>query len=231
MLGKQSLPSPATKEEYVYDVLRIAILNCELRPGTRLVMDRLSEELGTSPIPIRSALQRLQSEGLVEIIPHTGAAVADLSPGAITELFTLAAALESIVMRVLAPSITLSGLEQLQQLVTSLDDVITGAEDNNWTSWDLAFHSMLANMTGMTLLAEFATRTHTAWYRLYNCYFNQAGPLRMEVAQVEHKRMLSLLADRNGPVLEALVVDHHRSTLQAYQAAYGPIIFERNLGE
>jgi len=225
------LPQPVTKEEYVYDVLRNAILDCELRPGARLVMDKLSEELGTSPIPIRGALQRLQSEGLVEITPHTGAAVAELSPSAITELFTLAAALDSIVMRVLATSITAPGLEQLQQIITGLDEALASAGDGSWASLDLAFHSILANLTGMPLLAEFANRTQESWYRLFNCYFSQAGPLRMEEAQVEHKRMVALLTERNGPALEALAVEHHRLTLQAYQAAYTPLIFQRNVGE
>lgn len=39
-----------TKEEYVYDTLRTAIMHCDLQPGEKLVIDTLSEKLGVSPI-------------------------------------------------------------------------------------------------------------------------------------------------------------------------------------
>jgi DNA-binding GntR family transcriptional regulator len=220
MFGKQPPPLPATKEEYVYDLLRDAILSCELRPGTGLVMDRLGEELGMSPIPIRGALQRLQSEGLVEITPHSGAWVSELFPAAVTELFTLAAALESIVMRVLAPKINAEGLELLLQIVAGLDEALSSAGGKSWALLDIEFHCALADLSGMPLLAEFVIRTQESWYRLYNCYFSQAGPQRIEGAQGEHKLMLTLLAEHNGPALEALAVEHHRLMLRAYQRIY-----------
>ena len=75
-----------TKEEYVYNTLRTAIMRCELAPGKKLVIDNLSTELGVSPIPIRGALQRLQAEGLVEITPHTGAVVSEISPIALDQV-------------------------------------------------------------------------------------------------------------------------------------------------
>ena len=88
MLTSQSSPRLyRTKEEYVYDTLRAAIMRCELKPGKKLVMDNLSVELDVSPIPIRGALQRLQAEGLVEIIPHTGAVVSAISPDTVNEIF------------------------------------------------------------------------------------------------------------------------------------------------
>jgi DNA-binding GntR family transcriptional regulator len=81
MLSSLHPPKYRTKEEYAYDVLRRAILHCQLQPGEKLVADNLGATLGISPIPIRAALQRLQAEGLVEITPHTGVVVSQLSPG------------------------------------------------------------------------------------------------------------------------------------------------------
>ena len=92
-------PKPRTKEEYAYDVLRGAILRCELRPGEKLVLDDLSEKIGVSAIPLRSAVQRLHSEGLVEIIPHTGAIVSDISPGNLEAVSLLLERLEILRQR------------------------------------------------------------------------------------------------------------------------------------
>ena len=54
-----------TKQEYVYQSLRSAIMHGELPPGQRLVIDDIARRLEVSAIPIREALQSLQAEGLV----------------------------------------------------------------------------------------------------------------------------------------------------------------------
>jgi len=68
-----------TKQEYVYQALRGAILRGELAPGQRLVIDQIGRRLQVSAIPIREALQLLQSEGLVLSAPHVGSTVAPIS--------------------------------------------------------------------------------------------------------------------------------------------------------
>ena len=90
----QPAPPFQTKEEYAYQALRGAILRCELPPDEKLVIDRLSVEMGLSQIPIRAAIQRLQTEGLVVINPHSSATVAPLSPDKIDEVFALLESLE-----------------------------------------------------------------------------------------------------------------------------------------
>jgi DNA-binding GntR family transcriptional regulator len=209
---------PTTKEEYVYNVLRAEILSCERQPGQKLVMDRLSEELGTSPIPIRGALQRLQAEGLVTITPHTGAAVSSVPPDSIAEIFTLTAALESIVVRLLIAKISPNDLERLQAIVDEMDVALTSADGQTWSSLDFDFHTAMAGLTGTLLLTDFVTRTQETWLRLKRCYYSQAGLQRMVQAQAEHRQMITLLAQRNGPALEALIVEHNRLSLQAYKS-------------
>ena len=173
---------PTTKEEYAYNLLREEILSCERQPGQKLVMDRLSEELGTSPIPIRAALQRLQAEGLVLITPHTGATVSPIAPDTIAEIFTLAAALESIVMRVLVVKINPTDLNRLRAIVTALDDALATGDGHACLTLDYDFHITLARLSGMALLTTFATRTQESWLRLSRCHFSQAGPQRMAQA-------------------------------------------------
>ncbi len=70
-----------SKKEAVYDTLRNAILQGDLKPGARLVIDKLAAELGVSQIPIREALQQLEGEGFVTIEPYVGVTVSDLQAG------------------------------------------------------------------------------------------------------------------------------------------------------
>jgi len=75
-----------TKQEFVYRTLRDAIIRCELPPGERLVIDDLARQLAVSAIPVREALQLLQSEGLAVNVPHVGATVAPISRESIVEV-------------------------------------------------------------------------------------------------------------------------------------------------
>jgi DNA-binding GntR family transcriptional regulator len=68
-----------TKQAFVYETLRDAILKCEMPPGERLIIDDLAGRLEVSAIPVREALQVLQTEGLVVTVPHVGATVAPIS--------------------------------------------------------------------------------------------------------------------------------------------------------
>src|SRR6266480_3042980 len=78
-----------TKQEFVYRTLREAIVRCELPPGERLVIDDLARRLEVSSIPVREALQLLQSEGLVVTVPHVGTSVALLSRESMADVFAV----------------------------------------------------------------------------------------------------------------------------------------------
>src|SRR5450759_1094308 len=71
----------------VYQALRNAITTGKLKPGERIVEDRICAELGVSRSPLREALRRLEGEGLVSILPRRGATVTDLTRRDLMDLF------------------------------------------------------------------------------------------------------------------------------------------------
>ena len=215
-----------TKEEYVYHVLRDAILTVDLRPGDKLVMDRISEDLGTSPIPIRSALQRLQAEGLVEITPHAGAVVSAVSLSEIDEIFTMLEALERTAYRVAANSATEDDIRKLDGIITRMDSAMQIENTRLWSDLNIEFHLLVAEITGMDLMVEFTRRTMDKWIRLSRCYFGQIGSLRMEVAQSEHHQILENLKRGSTNALEDLAIRHNRQAYQVYQE----LIERENIG-
>ena len=104
-----------TKGEFVYRTLRDAIVKCELPPGERLVIDDLARRLQVSSIPVREALQLLQSEGLVLMVPHVGATVAPISHESVTEVFTVMEGLESVAARAAAERARPEDLDALEE--------------------------------------------------------------------------------------------------------------------
>jgi len=83
----------------VTDSLRIAIVTGEFKPGQQLKMSNLIRRFGTSQMPIREALQQLQGEGLVKIIPHRGAQVKSLDRRFVGNICDLCMSIESLLVR------------------------------------------------------------------------------------------------------------------------------------
>ena len=214
MLSANELPKHRTKEEYAYDVLRTAILRCDLKPGEKIVVDALSTQMGISPIPIRSALLRLQSEGLVEITPHTGTIVSELSPDDFEPVSLLLEKLEILAFEVAAQKATDVEIAHLNQIVDALGDALAASNMERWAELNIEFHSTVANITNMKLLIEFSTRILDAWTRLRRWYL---PPIiaQLPEAQHEHRQMVQLLAQRNIAELTK-VVTHHSQRLREY---------------
>ena len=86
----------ATRSLSVTDRIRSAILSGDYAPGARLHEVRLSENLGVSRTPIRSALQSLASEGLLEYTPNRGYSVRQFRTSEIVDAYEIRAMLESL---------------------------------------------------------------------------------------------------------------------------------------
>ena len=85
---------PASTVDQLAAVLRERILDGDLEPGRRLIERELVETYDVARHTLRSALRRLEAEGLVRVEPNRGARVASLSPADLVELFKLRLALE-----------------------------------------------------------------------------------------------------------------------------------------
>ena len=85
----------ASLSKVVSDQIRGQILDGRLKPGERLVEDRLSLELGVSRVPVREALLGLSMEGLVRLEPRRGATVTAITPELVAELVEVRTLLEA----------------------------------------------------------------------------------------------------------------------------------------
>ncbi|MBN1218047.1 MAG: GntR family transcriptional regulator [Anaerolineae bacterium] len=219
MLSLHAFPKlHLTKEEYVYTILRTAIMRCELKPGEKLVIDSLSSELGVSPIPVRAALQRLQAEGLVEITPHTGAMVSKISPAMVNEIFLLLEALECMAFGVLAQKISDQDIDCLRTLVTAMEEAFLTDNISRWSDLNMEFHRVIAQITQMKMLIDFTDRVWDSWSRLRHCYLTPIVSERMAQSQAEHRQMIELLQRGETGELIALARQHNSQARETYQA-------------
>lgn len=215
-------PLPAhhfqTKEQYAYTILRSAILRCELAPGEKLVIDRLSAQMGLSQIPVRAAIQRLQMEGLVVITPHASAIVSPLPPEKIDEVFSLLEGLEHTAFHAAAHKRTEADLADLAKLVAQMDAAIATPAPATWLALNSAFHRRIAAIAGMPLLIDFTNRVLDEWERISHYYSQSITSLRLTQAHSEHHQMIALLRAQDEAALAALACSHNRAANRAYRA-------------
>jgi DNA-binding GntR family transcriptional regulator len=205
-----------TKQEFVYQTLRRAILRCELAPGQRLPTQEIANRLGVSLIPVREALQLLQSEGLVENRAHVGAAVARISGSSIAEVFTLLEGLETVATRVAARRMPPEEIDALAALLAEMDAAVEEGEYELWGELNTRLHVSIASYARMPTLREITERVFDLWHRVQRCFLKEVLVQRVLQAQQEHHAMLRALRERNEEELERLIKAHNRNAMVAY---------------
>jgi DNA-binding GntR family transcriptional regulator len=216
----QSTPTlvqrPATKQAFVYQALRSAIMRGELVPGERLRTEEIAQRLGVSLIPVREALQLLQSERLVESTPHVGARVARISRTSIIEVFTVMEGLELVATRTAAERMTPAHEQELTALVEAMDGALASGNYNAWSDINTQFHCAIADMTGMPMLQEMTVRALDQWDRVRRYYLKDVLVHRLAQAQEEHHVIVQAMRDQNYALLAQLVREHNQGALAAY---------------
>jgi DNA-binding GntR family transcriptional regulator len=212
----KSAPRHQTKQEFVYHTLRNAIMRAELAPGERLRTEDIAQRLGVSPIPVREALQLLQSERLVETVPHVGARVARVSHESVIEVFTVMEGLELVASRTAAGRLTPAHLQTLDSLLQLMDQALESGNYDEWSDLNTSFHLTIANMTGMAMLQEMTERALNQWDRVRRYYLKGGLTQRLGQAQKEHHLIVQAMRDQKYSALERLVRVHNQDALKAY---------------
>jgi DNA-binding GntR family transcriptional regulator len=159
MASEAALRRPAPVEnltlwQRVYDHLRAEILSGRLEPGAELAEVALSEQLGVSRGPLREAIGRLASEGLVTVRPRRGAVVRSLSKEEFVELYQVREALEMLAVRLAVPRLGAEGVTALEELVATMAAHAERGEIGEFFEANSAFHVRLVEASGNAKLLE-----------------------------------------------------------------------------
>ena len=105
-----------TKTEVVYDFLKKNILNGRYQPGEKIVISVIARQLDVSDIPIREAIKRLQTEGLLDITPHVGANVVEMDQDEFEQITLIRAELEGLATRLSINHLSEKDFKELDRL-------------------------------------------------------------------------------------------------------------------
>jgi len=178
--------------EKAYQFLRNQLTSGGLQPGERLVNRTLAQRIGVSVIPVREAIGRLASEGLVELVPGSGAFVRQVDRSELDNLYVLRDALESCAAGEAAKFIDEFQLEELDfilQNAQSLSEEIsenptshaTKRQMSRWLDLETDFHQLLIQSARNPLLAKVTTE-YRAIASVFDAQRNNPQILTRQVA-------------------------------------------------
>lgn len=193
-----------SRSDAIYGSLRRAILEQALKPGTKLPEDSIGDTFGVSRTSARNALLRLASDGLVEIKPNRGAAVAMPTLEEAVEVFALRRCLEREVIERLCKRIPRDGIDALISHVREEERALKASSPR---SIRLAgeFHILLAELTGSKLLIDFISQI-VSRSSLILARFGR--PHSAECGIDEHIQLIEALK-RQDLVRATEIMDHH----------------------
>lgn len=191
--------------EKAYHQIKERIITLELPPSSLIDEHTLMNELNLGRTPIREAIQRLDCEGLVNVVPRRGTFVADVSITDLQKIFELRIFLEGLGARLAAQRITRGQISQMERTLQELRE--TNEEDiEALMEVDRRFHELLYRATDNEFLADVLSRFYDLSLRLWYLVLERLGDVRDSVEQ--HQSIIEALRRRDANEAEKLIQRH-----------------------
>jgi DNA-binding GntR family transcriptional regulator len=206
-----------TLAEKAFDALHEAIITGQLRPGTRLQIEYLAALLEMSPMPIREAVRRLDSAGLVENVPHRGARVTELSVTDLAEVYEARLALEILAIQRAAERFDKGNAATAK---ASLKELNAMSDDNSaaTSTAHAEFHFALYEAADSAWLLRLI---RPVWETAERYCLEFPGCRQLKARRGEHEAILRACV-ANDPEHAALALhDHLATTANSIAAAMG----------
>lgn len=196
----------ASLEEKVYIELQEAILSEDLKKGESLTELSLSEKLGVSRTPVRSALQRLSEVGLVKIVPNRGAVVLGVTKEDILDIYRIRMRLEGLASAMAALNMSDADKKKLTETVELSEFYLSKNNTENLKELDTSFHRVIYEASGSRTLARILSDLHlnTKGYRRISL----AIPGRLERTTKEHREILNAILAGDAEKADRLTSEH-----------------------
>jgi len=204
---------PASQSEQAYALLRENITSLAYRPGDYLNIATLAQDTGFGRTPLNQALQRLASEGLVQIMPRKGIVVAPLSIDSAFDLIAVRIANERLCAKLAAQRMTADDLARLRLAARNFEQALAANDLQALMYADRIFHETIADIAGNPLLSDILGVLHAQSQRFWAVSLSRPGHSSEVIA--EHAAIVDALAVGNAE----LAADNAEQHILSFRAA------------
>jgi DNA-binding GntR family transcriptional regulator len=204
---------PVNLSERAYVKIKKMISDYRFSPGSRLNVEQLARDVGTSRTPIWEAVRRLEQEGLVKNIPNRGVFLVELTHEAAIELYTVREVLEGMAARLAVERISEKALEKMEKLVEDQEKVVAEEDLVAYSKSDFDFHACIYAACGNTILREMLENIK-----------EKARPFEMRITPIltelfnDHQMIVRAMRLRDPLLAEAAFREHNQRVLRQLHA-------------
>ncbi|MFF2848914.1 GntR family transcriptional regulator [Streptomyces sp. NPDC058001] len=206
------LERPGPLRERVYEALLELITTRALQPGQHLVESELAGHLGVSRQPVREALQRLNTEGWVDLRPAQGAFVHEPTEEEADQLLTVRTLLEAEAARLAAAKAGSDGIAALEELCARGEQAVEDGEVDLVVATNAAFHAKVMELAGNLVLSELAGQVD----RRVRWYYTPVARQRGRQSWIEHRELIAAIAGRDERRATEVMRAHTEHTRTTY---------------
>jgi DNA-binding GntR family transcriptional regulator len=204
------MTAPTSLAERAYVDLREEIIDVSLPPGTLLREDELMQRLGVGRTPVREAVQRLQRDGFVTVIPRRGTLVSEISITDLAAIYEVRKHLESWASRLAAERATGDDRVRAQALI---DDLLALTAHDDYTTLlrvDRGIHRFVYRTTKNPFLAETLDQYQNLSLRILHVAMKRYPPLtpKLDDVVVEQRTVLEAIGRGDGETAERVAIEH-----------------------
>lgn len=206
--------------EKAYEYLKSAVLSGRFIPGERLTEEHLAREMGISRTPVREALRKLESEGLIKALETRGFIVSRDSRKEVEEVFDIRAVLEGFALRVICGRVTEEALAQLHDCIERAEGALSRSQIDDVFQWNTRFHDLLHEfITDKTRLHDMMVtmRKYVLRYRKDTLHYPDGGSRTVD----GHRRIVLALRLKDPDLCERVMREHiHQAKVDALQSLF-----------
>jgi DNA-binding GntR family transcriptional regulator len=212
--GTRRVTRPVPLRQAVYDTLAEMIATGALKPGQHLVESDLAEHLGVSRQPIREALQRLSTDGWVELRPAYGAYVHVPTEEEVAQLLGVRSVLEAYSAREAAQHATAEHVARLRELYEAGMAALAADDQAGLVAANADIHRFIVQISGNKVLAELISQVE----RRVRWYYTPIARPRGPEAWNEHDELIRAIEAGDVLLAEQLMRTHTERTTEFYRS-------------
>lgn len=205
--------------DQAYEIIKEAIVSLKLKPGERLKVSELAEELGISATPIRETLNRLEQEGLVETIRFKGAFVAQIDDHDVEEIFELRELLEGAAVKRAAITFSSEDLQKGEALLEKMREAYKSSDIESYAKPSRDFHYLFIGKFGNQRMINMLETFDDQLERIRVIAIRTLRNIPLFIK--DYEKILKALKAQNPEQAERALLAHLERAMELFQKSKG----------
>lgn len=194
----------------VYDYIKDSILNGKYSPGEKLNPKDLALLMDVSPVPVRDAINKLSTEGLIKVIPHIGATVADINQSEVEEIHLIRTELECLAIKLSINHIAAERYNKLEKILDDSERAMKSEKYDKYKKLNKQFHYGIYADSPYQLLVEIIMQLYNKLQMVSHFPWTEERAVQN---LNDHRLILAALKDRDAELVCKILKRHRKASL------------------